>query len=401
VQDQWKKNVYLLWIAVFVASICWSMLMPFMPLFLRDELGAGHKAAAWAGVVGAVNSLGMAIMAPVWGAVGDRLGRKLMMLRAGYVLVLCYAAMAFVQTPVSLLGVRIAIGLLSGFIPTATMLVGTTTPQAHVGVALAMITTAAPAGNIIGPMLGGLLADLVGIRATMLVSSVLIGTATTFVLLFVKEQFTPIKKDAGTSLVRDLTEVASHPVLWPLLICSSLAMMASSTLEPIAVPYIKSLLGESAPNWVAGVLVSLPGVALVVAAPWWGARARKWGYGTTLTLGLIFGAVMVLPQAVALTAYDFGGLRLAQGFATASVGPGIASLIALMMPQAIRGRAYGINHSFNSIGWMIGPLIGGFLGTAFGAKYVFVVTGLLYVAAAVWARMVVAPKLKAAADYVA
>lgn len=398
--QQWKRNVYLLWIAVFVVSACWSMVMPFLPVFLQDELGAGENASAWAGMVGSAGSLCMTVMAPVWGSMGDRYGRKLMMLRAGVSLTICYFLMSLVTGPYGLLGVRVLIGLFTGFIPTATALVAVATPQEHVGSALALVSTAAPTGQILGPIAGGLLADLIGLRATMVTNSVVVSLAVLLVFVSVREEFTPVVREQGNMLA-DLSEVFRQRTFAVLMGASVLSMAAMSTLDPVMVPYIKEVLGTGAPNALAGILVSVPGVAFVVAAPWWGARARTWGFDRTLALGLILGAVVVVPQAIAFSAWDLGGLRLAQGLVTASISPGIAALIAQTVPQALRGRAFGLNQSANSFGWMLGPLLGGFVGTWAGAGWVFVLTGLLFAAAAVWARLMVAPLVRAGGDKVA
>lgn len=390
--EQWRKNVYLLWVAVFLAAACWTMVMPFMPVFLEKELGVSQNVSTWAGVLGAVNSLGMALMAPVWGAVGDRLGRKLMMMRAGIVLTIAYAGMAFVTGPYELLGVRILIGCFTGFIPTATALVGTTTPQEHVGRALAMVATAAPTGSILGPLVGGLIADLFGIRGAMMTGSVLVGIATLLVFVMVKEQFTPPVKER-TNFFADMAEALNHRTFAALAVIAMIGSAAQMAVEPIMVPYIKGLLGDTAPNWVAGALYSLPGVAFIFAVPWWTARAERWGYSTTLYLGLGIGAVFVLLQALAFSAVDFGALRLAQGVAVASVNPGVASLIAMTVPNALRGRAFGINQSAFSVGAMIGPLVGGLIGDLAGPRWTFVASGLLLVTAAIWAYRVVAPRV--------
>ncbi|HWI66704.1 MAG TPA: MFS transporter [Symbiobacteriaceae bacterium] len=395
--QQWKKNVYLLWIAVFIASACWSMVMPFMPIFLKDELGVTEGVSAWAGVLGAVNSLGMAVMAPIWGALGDRYGRKMMMLRAGVSLCILYTLMSLVTGPYGLLGVRILIGILTGFIPTAIALVGVATPQQHVGQALSLVSTANPTGSILGPMLGGLMADLIGIRMTMVAGAICVGGATLLVFFSVKEQFTPIIRAKG-NLLGDLAEVLRDRTFATILVTSMLAMAAMSTLDPVMVPYIKELLGEGSPNWLAGALFSLPGIAFVLAAPLWASKARTWGFAGTLTAGLILGAAVIIPQAFARTAYEFGGLRLSQGLFTASVSPGIAALIAQTLPLSLRGRGFGLNQSANSAGFMLGPLLGGFIGTWAGARWVFVVTGVLFAAAALWARLVLTPRVRDAQE---
>lgn len=390
----WKKNVYLLWVAVLIASMCWSMVMPFMPVFLADELGVTSGVSAWAGVLVAVNYLGMAVMSPVWGAVGDRYGQKLMMLRAGAFLSVLYLIMSLVTGPYGLLFVRVGIGMLTGFIPTATSLVGTSTPQEHVGRALALVTTASPTGTILGPFLGGVLVDLIGMRLTMAASGVMVAIATLLVFLFVKEKFTPASRERG-SMLTDMRVVLQERTFAVLMVTTMLAMASMAALDPIMVPFIKSLVGPDSPNWVAGLLYSLPGIAFVVATPWWTARAQTWGFVTTLGLGLGVGALLVLPQSLVGGGFELGGLRLAQGLATAAVSPGIAALIAQVVPLHLRGRAFGINQSAYSVGQALGPLLGGFVGSLAGPRWVFAVTAVVMAGGAAWTHLVVRPRVKA------
>lgn len=388
--EQWRKNIYILWIAVFIASACWTMVMPYMPVFLQDELGVTTGVAAWAGMLGAVNSLGMAVMSPVWGAMGDRMGRKPMMLRAGSFLALAYILMAFVTGPWGLLGVRVMIGVLTGFVPTATALVGATTPQAHVGKALSLLATAAQSGTIIGPLFGGVLMDLIGLRQTMLANGLMVGAATLLVLVAVKEQFTP-SSERHSSMWHETSEVMQNRTFAAILVTTMLLQASLAAMEPILVPYIKGLLGPAAPNWLAGAIYALPGVAFVIAAPWWAARGERLGYVRTVLVGLAVGAVLVLPQGLSTSGWSMGGLRLTAGLALAAVSPGASALIAQVVPRAQRGRAFGLNQSALSVGAMVGPLMGGFLGDAAGPRVVFPVTALLLGLGAAWTWFVLRP----------
>lgn len=373
---EWRKNVVLLWVAVFIAAASWTMVMPFMPVFLEEDLGVSVGVTIWAGVLGAVNSGFGALSAPIWGALGDRFGRKPMMIRAGFVLAISYTAMAFVTNPYQLLGVRIMIGALTGFIPTATALVGTTTPREHLGRALSLVATGNQAGAILGPMLGGFLADLVGIRQAMLLSGVLVALATLLVLFMVRERFErPTEK--RRSLIGDMGQVL-HNVPFLLVLTTAAILTASmSAMEPVLVPYIRQLLGADQPNWLAGVIYSMPGVAFVIAAPWWAVRGERVGYSATVAIGLLGGAIFILPQALVGGGLSMGTLRLLAGLALAAVSPGIASLITVVVPLEQRGRAFGMQQSAFNVGQMFGPVLGGVIGDRVGIPWVFPATAVL------------------------
>jgi len=397
--EAWRRNVLLLWVAVFISAICWTMVMPFMPVFLEEQLGVLVGVSVWAGVLGAVNSGFNAVTAPIWGALGDRFGRKPMMLRAGLFLTIAYLAMSFVTNPYQLLGVRIMIGALTGFIPTATALVGTTTPQEHLGKALALVATATQSGSILGPLLGGVLSDLVGLRMTMVISSAMVAVATLVVLVAVKEQFTPTQK--RVNIIGDMGEVLRNPVFLVLMVTPILMMGAQSAMEPVIVPHIRGLLGEGAPNWLAGAIYAVPGIAFVLAAPLWANLAERIGYKTTVALGFALGGALMLPQAVAVTGLGLGGLRLVAGFAMAAITPGISALITIVVPKEQRGRAFGLNQSAFAAGQMIGPVVGGLVGDNVGTAYVFPVSAVVLLIGAVWVWFVLGPMIKPARSTVA
>ena len=357
--ESWQKNVVVLWAAVFIAAAAWTMVMPFMPVFLSDDLGVGAGVTVWAGLLGAVNSGFSALTAPIWGALGDRWGRKAMMIRAGVFLGSAYVLMAFVRNPYELLGVRVMIGALTGFIPTATALVATTTPERHMGRALSVVATGNQAGSILGPMLGGFLADLIGIRNTMALGGVA-GS---------RRRCWCWRRSGSSSSVRRTSRCTSSATCGrccgaaaPALLATTVLMMASqAAMEPILIPYIRELLGSGSPNWMAGVIYSVPGIAFVLAAPSWAKLGERWGYVTTVTLGLAGGALLTLPQAIvrsgmAMGLFPAGGGSLPGGRHAGPVrthrshGASGAAGEARAEPVGVQRRR------------MLGPLLGGVMG---------------------------------------
>ncbi|MFO7273995.1 MAG: MFS transporter [Bacillota bacterium] len=381
--ESWQRNVLVLWTAVFIASAAWTMVMPFMPVFLSEELGVTVGYTVWAGILGAVNSGFSAVTAPLWGALGDRWGRKAMMIRAGVFLGTSYVLMAFVRNPYQLLGVRMMIGALTGFIPTATALVATTTPERHIGQALSLVATGSQAGSIIGPMLGGLLADLIGIRNAMALSGVAVYAATLLVLFAVRERFQR-KAQQEVHLLGDMRQVLQGGPLLAVLTMALLLQMSQSAMEPVLIPYIRELLGSGSPNWMAGVIYAVPGIAFVVAAPVWARLGDRWGYTTTVTIGLLAGALFTIPQAFVQSGLGMGIFRLLAGLALAAVTPGISALIAGTVPRDQRGKAFGLHQSAFNVGAMLGPPLGGVMGDRLGIRWVFPTTALLLLFAAGW-----------------
>lgn len=333
--EQWRRNIYVLWLAVFVSAICWTMVMPFTPLYL-EQMGVSHGTEFWSGIIIAASAVCNMLMSPLWGAVGDRYGRRLMMLRAGFFLVVGYVLTALVTGPVGLLAVRMLIGGLTGFVPMAIALVGVSTPQKEVGNALGLVQTAWPAGAIIGPVVGGAAADWVGVAGSAWASAVMIGLVTAMVMLSVKEEFAP-PPSTRQNILADLKAAASHKVLMVIVLITSAAQASIMALEPVLVPFVTQLAGAGAPHWLSGVLFSIPGVAFVLMTPWWSRRGARIGYVQTVATGLLASGFLYLLQTFVTGPWQLGFLRLISGVAGAAIGPGVAVLLATAVPRDLRG----------------------------------------------------------------
>ncbi len=194
--EQWKRNLYILWGASFLLMAAMTSIMPFLPLHIEQNMGITSKeeAAKWAGIIFSANFFTAFLVSPFWGKVADRRGRKPMLLRAGFGMAIVISLMGLATNVYQLLALRLLNGLIAGFNPAATALVATNTPKEKVGYSLGVLQSGVVAGSIIGPLLGGFLADYVGFRAIFVYTGVLILLAALIVLIFVKEDFKPQEK---------------------------------------------------------------------------------------------------------------------------------------------------------------------------------------------------------------
>jgi len=158
--EQWKKNLAVLSLALFLVLVAWSSIIPFLPLYLEQELGVKGEAAIkfWTGIIFGISFLTMMIVSPFWGEIADRYGRKLMVIRSGIGLTLVIMLMGFARTPMQLFFLRLINGTISGFNPASVALVSINTPKEKVGFSLGILQAGVVAGSILGPVLGGLLA---------------------------------------------------------------------------------------------------------------------------------------------------------------------------------------------------------------------------------------------------
>ena len=168
--EQWKRNVYICTLAAFITSVGMSQLAPMLPLYIQS-LGVTDQGevARWAGIIFAMNFVTLAVFSPIWGRLSDRYGRKIMCLRAVIWLAVINFGMGMAQHVYHLVILRLLQGALSGFLATAIPLVSSESPTHRAGWALGVFYTGQISGTLIGPLLGGWLAETVGYRNTYFV----------------------------------------------------------------------------------------------------------------------------------------------------------------------------------------------------------------------------------------
>jgi MFS transporter, DHA1 family, multidrug resistance protein len=378
--ETWKRNLWVLWIGVFFTSAGFYMVVPFLPIFLL-QIGVHEHTEMWAGLIFGSAFFAGAFSSPIWGRVADRYGRKPMIIRAGFTLFIVYILMAFVTNPYQILALRIMQGLLSGFIPGAIALIGTNTPSDRVGYALSVISTGTATGGILGPLFGGIIAELVGNRWAFASGGIIVLISTFLIIFLVKEEnFTP-NKEKG-SVKNDFLSAWKNRPLMRVLLLTAVTSCSIMTLEPILPLYIVKLGGTTDnASLLAGVIFSLPGIASVLFAPYWGKWADKVGFNRVLVIGLLGGGLGTLTQILFSSIWGFSIIRFIYGIFFCAVFPALNGLIVKTTSEDFRGRAFGLNQTANQIGGMTGPMFGGFLGGIFPAQSVFFVTGVLLLTA--------------------
>ncbi|MCL6597546.1 MAG: MFS transporter [Alicyclobacillus macrosporangiidus] len=374
--ETWQRNLWLLWFGVLVTSASFSMVVPFLPLFLLN-IGVNQHTELWSGLLYSITFLTGALVSPYWGSLADKYGRKPMILRAGFSLCVLYILTSLVSNPYELLVLRALQGALAGYVPGAIALVATNTPEARVGYALALMSTGNAVGGILGPLLGGGIARWWGNRVAFASAGVLVLFATLLVLFFVtEEKFVPSK--TRSSVIEALRLAAANRAFLMTLGLTVLTTFSIMTIEPVLPLYIAQLGGSlQDASLLAGIVFSLAGVASVLFAPRWGRWADRAGFQKVLLIGLIGGGIGNLAQIPFHDIWGFSIVRFLYGAFFCAVFPALNGLVVSTTEPEFRGRAFGLNQTANQVGNMVGPMVGGAIGGAFGPHSVFLVTGLL------------------------
>lgn len=383
----WRRNLWVLWWTQLLAVAGMSLLLPVLPLIVRS-LGVSDLAQVqrWSGTIYAAPFLFAALMSPVWGWLGDRSGRKWMVVRALLGLALAIFLMGFARTPQELLALRALQGLVSGFIPAAIALVSSTAPRAQLGWALGTFISSQAAGVVVGPLVGGLLADWVGFRNLFFVTAATETVAAVTVMLLVRE-VRPAAVERHGSLVAN----ARHALRGPVRVALAglfLTQLAILLVQPFFALFVESLgVGPEKLASTTGVLFGVTGVATLVAAPGWGRLTDRIGRRRALWFAFATSALAFLLQAAVRGVPVLFGLRVLQGLATAGMLPALYAAVASDTPEEQRAGVVSFGSSATLLGGLVGPILGGALAAALGMRAVFVASGLFCLLCALNARL--------------
>ena len=391
--ELWKRNLWVCWFGVFATSAGLSQLIPILPLFI-EQLGVHNIAEIeeWSGIAYGVTFILMAVFSPIWGKAADRYGRKPMLLRASMGMALVLTCMGFVQNVYQLVGLRLLQGTISGYYSAAITLVATQTPKDRSGWALGTLSTGAVAGMLLGPLLGGAVAEVLGIRSVFFTIGALLLVAFFAALLFVSENFVPSETKSPT--FREVWRTMPFPQLTIAMFVTSLILqLALMSIQPILTVYIASLSTDTGHiAMISGMVFAVSGLASIIAAPRLGALADRIGPQKVMAVALLAAGLLFIPQALVRNPWELMALRFLLGIATASLLPSINSMIRQITPDEITGRIYGYNQSAQFIGSFGGAVMGGQIASMFGIHYVFFSTSALLLLNALWVYFLVYKK---------
>lgn len=379
----WRKNLWSLWVGCLISSSCYTMLLPFLPLYLLDLGAAQDSISIWSGLVFAITFCVSAVMSPYWGRRADRSGRKNMLLRAGFSLATAYLLGAFVTSPLQLLFVRFLQGFATGFVPAALSLVSASVPGEKMGFSLGLMQTASLIGTIIGPVFGGTLSHVFGIRVSFIVAAITMFLGTFAVKSLVIEP-KRIELPQACGIFDDFKVVLKNKILLEVLLLVVAIQTGIMALQPLITLYVTELQGSAeGAVLTSGMVFGLIGIAGAIAAPLWGKVGQRAGF--KLILISAFWGAGLLDCLVFLAAgiWSFSGLEFVYGIFIAGVLPALNTIAAVNTEPQFRGRIFGLMTSANQLGSMIGPLIGGVLAVGAGLKETFVYTGIFLIAVAI------------------
>lgn len=380
----WKQNLRVAWLGNFFTGASFSLVMPFMALYV-EQLGAPQNKVEWyTGLAVSLSALTSALIAPVWGRLADRYGRKPMMVRASLVMTFTMGGLAFVPNVFWLLVLRILNGLFSGYVPNSTALIASQAPKNRSGYALGTLATGVIGGSLVGPLLGGVLAEILGIRQVFLLVGFILLICNLMTIFLVKEDFQPVTK-AEVLSTRDLfSSIKDKQILIGLFVTSMIIQVSAQSIAPILTLYIRHLGQTENLMFVSGLIVSALGFSSMLSSSTLGKIGDRIGNHRLLLIALFYSFSMYVLCALAQNSLQLGIVRFLYGFGTGALMPSINSLLTKITPREGISRIFSYNQMFMNIGQVIGPFIGSAIATDLGYRSVFYVTSLIVFINFVW-----------------
>ncbi|MDB5083522.1 MAG: transporter, partial [Bacilli bacterium] len=342
------------------------------------------SADLWAGMIFGANHLFISIFSPLWGRYSDRFGQKRAMIYSGIGSGIVIGSMAFAGSPIHLLLMRCLFGVFGGFGASAVSLIAISAPKEKAGEALGKLQTGNVVGGLIGPLLGGMLAESIGMEHSFLITGGAILFSTFLVMAFIKDTKKGSAEIKAYHPVSFREVVQNAPTLLALYFTSFLISAGIQTIEPVITLYVKSMGVHSHAETVSGLVFAMSAFGMALSAGRLGELGDRIGAHKVLLVCLAGSALLYIPQSFVNNPYLFGFIRFLIGICMGGIVPSISALLRRSTERAHQGIVFGFNQTASSMGNVIGPLLGGLIDRNFGMQSIFFGTSFLFLVNFLW-----------------
>jgi len=374
----WKKNLYVVFFAEMIVVTGMTFVIPFLPFYVK-ELGISNieQAARWSGWLMGAPALSMIIVSPFWGSLADRVGRKPMIERAIFGGAISVFMMALATNVYQLLIIRIIQGVLTGTISACTALVSASSPSRKMGFSLGLLQTGFFLGNFLGPLLGGISADILGFRNSFRITAALLFIAGWLIFFLVEENFTPsVTKKQIIPFKKRIALFFNNGQLFIMFLILFLVQLSVQIISPIFPLFVETIVSN--PKIVStftGLMYAITGLMSAFSAINIGKLIEKKPSNLLLTISLLGTGLFFLSHAFVTNTTQLILLRVGLGLFYGAIIPIANTIIGLSTPSEHRGKVFGVANSTTYLGNVLGPISGAFIMITFSLPAVFIFTG--------------------------
>jgi MFS transporter, DHA1 family, multidrug resistance protein len=380
-QENARRNLHIMWFANFFINGSMTMVLPFLSLYIETFGNFSEKYVQhWSGLTFGITFVSAFAFSPIWGRIGDRYGRKRILIYCGLGMAASVFMMGFVHSVWQLFILRFFMGFFSGFISMSQAFISTQTPKEIAGRVLGTLQTGTITGSLLGPILGGVLADSLGYSTTFKYTSFFILISA--LLVFATKEYKIAEKqetNSNYSSKEVVGLIVRNPILLTVLLISSLIQIAHFSIQPILSLYVSDLHGKGNVAFYSGIAFSVAGLGNLLMSRKWGKIADQHGYEKILIILLFMAGIIYLPGAFVTNYWQLVLIRFALGVSLGGIIPVQIAYLRQKAPIAVQGEVIGYNTSLRFFGNIFGPMLGGFISGYFGFSAVFISTSTLLI----------------------
>ena len=363
-ERQGRRNVFAAAVAGGIGFTGFTLVMPFLPLYIA-ELGTTDlgEIAMWTGLTLGATPAVTAISAPLWGRVGDKYGSKVLVIRSLTAFILTKAGMAFVTAPWQLFALRALLGVFAGYGALTISMAAQSVPRDRMARAIGAVQTGHRLGPAIGPVIGGLLAPLVGLRNSFLFAAAFYAAAMVLVLVMYEDP--PRRVDAAQA--RGGREVFSHLLRLPGFVLALFVIFGLQTVDRSFGPVLPLFVAQVGVDpqrvpIISGILFSLGAVAAAVGSQLAPRLLRDRSARHIIVAGTAIAALALAVIVVAPTVWLVGASMAVVGLAIGVATTAIYSVAGALLPADAHATGFGVMTTASLIGLAVSPVVAGFIG---------------------------------------
>ncbi len=390
----WQKTLFIMFIAQMLSAVGFSMIFPFLPSFV-EYLGSstGLSIPFLAAMVFSAQAITMSIASPIWGALSDRHGKKIMVQRSMYGGAVIMMLMAFSSSAEMLVILRAIQGLITGTVAATNALVAVTAPRERTGYAMGVLQLGLWSGVAIGPLLGGILADVFGYRVAFYFTGALLFIGGVLVHSFVQEPETNPRSTKPQSMMSEWTHILASPGIALIFLFRFMSWLGRNILIPYLPFYVGILMaGQGQVNTMTGLTIAIASAAGTLTSVSLGNLGDRIGYKRILIGCAIVAALAYILQFWVANVWQLILLQAITGAAAGGMMPILSALLNQFTTPGEEGAAFGIDNSVTSLSRAVAPLVGaiivGWTIHQYGIEryeFVFVAAGILFILTALLA----------------
>ncbi len=369
--------LFILTLDMLLLSSSNTLVMPFLPVYLKNELNCPESnLGIYTALCYSITFVISAIVSPIWGKAADNSGKKAMLIRVSFILSLSYLFSFLATTPLELCLSRAFQGFASGMSPALLAIASYSAKKMHTGLFMGTIQSANLMGTILGPFIGGMIAQFYGVKECFLVVFSVSVIVLLLNILFIKEPQNEIDGNESDEQI-GFVELLRDPVMKSLTLCILVNALVIMMIVPLMTDYLSRMVSDRAVAF-SGMVFAISGLAGAIAAPIWGHLGQKFGFLKILVTGALGSGMFYLLQGSVNSVLLFCIIQFASGFFISSIAPTVHSITAKHIENKHCTKAYSLVYSSQQLGNLLGPVIGCLIVKQFLEDNMFLVAGCIF-----------------------